>query len=128
MQVLNFKLNGTLISDIETIRGTNHRKLENGEDRMHNVSVFPDTLLYEITGQSSGEVNSSHHQAIDALAEGLMISSKADDGIIEAVEWLDKLHHPFMLAVQWHPERFADKTSPFSKNIIDRFIQETEKI
>jgi putative glutamine amidotransferase len=54
-----------------------------------------------------------------------MISAKADDGIIEAVEWEERDGKAFFLAVQWHPERVQDKESVFSKNIIDRFRKET---
>ncbi len=125
LQVINFRLNGNIISDIETIRGTNHRKIAPGQDRMHNVTVKEGTLLFDIVKETSGIVNSSHHQGIDRLGEGLIVSAEADDGIIEAIEWADKGSKPFFLAVQWHPERMPDKSSPFSKNIIDRFKEET---
>lgn len=126
LQLINCRLNGSLLSDIETIRNTNHRKISDTEDRIHNISIREDSLLFSITGCRSGSINSSHHQAVDRLGEGLMISAKADDGIIEAVEWLDKDNKPFFLAVQWHPERMTDRASPFSKNIIDRFKEETK--
>lgn len=126
MQLINCRLNGSLLSDIETIRNTNHRKISETEDRIHSVNVREDSLLYEITCSTMGNVNSSHHQAIDRLGEGLMISAKAGDGIIEAIEWLEKDNKPFFLAIQWHPERMTDSASPFSKNIIDRFKEETK--
>lgn len=125
LQLINCRLNGSLINDIETIRGTNHRKIAPGEDRIHHVRVIPGSLLNDITGKTEGDINSSHHQAIDRLGEGLMINSKADDGIIEGVEWVEKDGKPFMLAVQYHPERFKDPSDPFTKNIIDRFKEET---
>lgn len=127
LQIINCKLNGSLINDIETIRGTNHRKISQTEDRVHNVNVSVNSLLYEIVKEKSGPVNSSHHQAIDRVGEGLRVTAKADDGIIEAVEWDDKAWKPFMLCIQWHPERVNDRESPFSKNIFDRFKLETEK-
>lgn len=127
LQVINCKLKGSLINDIETIRGTNHRKISQTEDRMHNVSVKSGTLLNDLVNLNSGIVNSSHHQAIDRLGEGLMISAKADDGIVEAIEWEEKDGKPFFLAVQWHPERVPDRSSPFSKNILEKFREETYK-
>ncbi|HAX47653.1 MAG TPA: gamma-glutamyl-gamma-aminobutyrate hydrolase family protein [Ignavibacteria bacterium] len=127
LQVINCKLNGSLINDIETIRNTNHRKISETEDRLHGVNVKSNTLLLEVVGETSGIINSSHHQAIDRLGEGLLVSARADDGIIEAIEWETKTGKPFMLAVQWHPERMPDKNSRFSKNIIDKFREEIYK-
>ncbi len=125
MQVINCKLNGSLISDIETIRGIKHTKIDPTHDRIHNVIINENTLLYEITGLKEGTVNSSHHQAIDRLGEGLVVSAKSGDGIIEAVEWMESDTRPFLLAIQWHPERMEDRMTPFSKNIINEFKQET---
>ena len=127
MQLINVRLNGSLIMDIESIRGTNHRKISDEEDRIHPVTVFDNSLLKEIVKESKGVINSSHHQGIDRLGEGLLITAKADDGIIEAVEWEDKNSKQFLAGIQWHPERMKEQTSPFTKNILLRFKQETEK-
>lgn len=125
LQVINCKLKGSLLSDIETIRKTNHRKIDTAHDRIHSVNIKENTLLHEIAGIKEGSVNSSHHQAIDRLGEGLIVSAKSDDGIIEAVEWLESDTKPFLLAVQWHPERMEDRTNPLCRNIINEFKQET---
>lgn len=127
LQLINCKLNGSLINDIKTVRGTDHKKISASEDRLHNVNVKKDTLLYDLVQQNSGTVNSSHHQAIDRVGEGLMVSAKADDGIIEAVEWESRSGKPFLLAVQWHPERMPDMDSAFSRNLIEKFREETNK-
>lgn len=125
MQLINCKLGGTLISDIETQRKVNHKKIKPGEDRVHHVNVSEGTLLYDVIHKKSGDVNSSHHQSVDKPGSGLIVSSKADDGIIEGIEWADKADKPFFLAVQWHPERMFDEESPFAKNILERFKEET---
>lgn len=125
LQLINCRLNGSLISDIETIRGVNHKKISAAEDRIHEIKVLDGSLLEEITGKTEGLINSSHHQAIERLGEGLMVNAKAPDGIIEGIEWAEKDGKAFMLGIQWHPERFKDSSSPFSKNIIERFKQET---
>lgn len=127
LQLINCKLNGSLINDIETVRGTDHKKISASEDRLHNVNVKRDTLLFDLVKQDSGTINSSHHQAIDRVGEGLMVSAKADDGIIEAVEWENKSGKPFLLAVQWHPERMPDSNSVFSREILEKFREETNK-
>jgi putative glutamine amidotransferase len=109
LQIINCKLNGSLINDIETIRGTNHRKISNSQDREHKVKINESSLLFDVVNEKEGVVNSSHHQSIDRLGEGLIVTAKADDGIIEGVEWAEKENKPFFLAIQWHPERMLDK-------------------
>ena len=78
-----------------------------------------------MTGHSSGEVNSAHHQAIGQLGEGLRVNCYAEDGTIEGVEWAEPAGRPFLLAVQWHPERmlangFEDEF--LYREIRDRFV------
>ncbi len=73
----------------------------------HNVLIEPGTALAAIAAQSELPVNSRHHQAVAAVGENLVVSARAPDGVIEAVERADQR---FALAVQWHPEdqqRFA---------------------
>jgi putative glutamine amidotransferase len=69
---------------------------------VHQVSIEPGTLLAQIAGTNTWQVNSRHHQAVKKLARNLRVSAvDAQDGTIEAIE------HPgkrFVLAVQWHPE------------------------
>ncbi len=57
-----------------------------------------------------------------------MVSATAADGVIEAVEWKDKVGEPWMLCVQWHPERMKDReTNPASKSIREAFLAESGK-
>ena len=127
LQLINCKLNGSLINDIETVRNVNHKKISEKQDREHIVNVLENTLLYDIVRQKEGIVNSSHHQAIDRLGEGLVVTSKSPDGIIESIEFENKDNSPFFIGVQWHPERMTDRESPFTKNLGVRFKTETEK-
>lgn len=128
MQLLNCKLNGNLINDIQTVRNTVHTKINENEDRIHEVNVSDDSMLYNIIKQKKGKVNSSHHQGVDRLGEGLKATAKADDGIIEALEWSDNTSKPFMLAIQWHPERMIDQNSPFTKNVLRKFKEVTQSL
>lgn len=128
MQLFNVFFRGSLIYDLEEIRNVNHRRISSTEDRLHEVNIFSGTLLSSITGVSRVLVTSSHHQAIDRLGEGLMVNAKTDDGIIEGIEYNDKSDKPFFIGIQWHPERFKDFNEPSSKNILQNFISECEKI
>ncbi len=125
LQLINCKLNGSLISDIETIRGTNHRKVSQTEDRMHRINIKEGSMLSGLAGSNEAIANSSHHQAIDRLGEGLVVTARAEDGIIEAVEWVEGAGKPFFLAVQWHPERYPDPKDKLSNAILNKFREET---
>jgi putative glutamine amidotransferase len=127
MQLINIFFRGSSIFDLEEIRNVNHRRISETDDRLHKVKIFDNTLLKEITSVNEATVTSSHHQAVDRLGEGLMINAKSEDGIIEGVEYSDKEGKPFLLGVQWHPERFKNYNLPVSKNILDKFISECEK-
>jgi putative glutamine amidotransferase len=52
-----------------------------------------------------------HHQAIDELGDGLVVTARTSDGTIEAVE-LPSV--PFGVAVQWHPEESPDDIRLFA--------------
>jgi putative glutamine amidotransferase len=64
----------------------------------HRVTIEPDSLLASLLGVHETQVNSSHHQAIDAPGQGLRIVAHAPDGVTEAAEGEG------ILLVQWHPE------------------------
>ena len=119
-QLVNVALGGNLIQDIG--EGNQIHKREE-EDKTHTVTTEPGTLLQQISG-NSGTINSAHHQAIHDLSEELIANSHSPDGVIEGAEWRDKEDKPWLLAVQWHPERMADKeTNPFSANIREAFLK-----
>jgi putative glutamine amidotransferase len=128
MQLINVIHKGTLIQNHED---ENLSEMHKGNpDKSHHISIGKETLLHNITGQTNGEINSAHHQAIDRLGEGLIINAKADDGTIEGVELANQSNKPFLLGIQWHPERmfkFRLEDSPLSKAIRDRFIEEVKK-
>lgn len=126
LQLVNVLQGGTLIDDLSSLN-EKHKK-EDTTDKEHTIKINENSLLNEIVKVNEGEVNSAHHQAIDTLGNELMINSQADDGTVEGIEWQDKAGKPFMLCVQWHPERmFQYQDSPLSKNIRKRFIEEIKK-
>jgi len=122
-QLLNVYFNGSLIYDIPSIRNVNHGKIDENTMRWHKINVFGNTLLHDIVNISNGDVTSSHHQSVDRLGEGLAVNAKSPDGIVEGIEYRDKNHKPFMLGIQWHPERFDDFASPLSENVLSAFTK-----
>ena len=125
LQLVNCALGGTLIQDLGQLNGT-HRA--DGIDKQHGVVVAKGTLLSEVTNNiQEGTTNSAHHQAIDLLAKDLAVNCRATDGTIEGVEWSQSKGKPFLLCVQWHPERM-DKlglgNSPLAAGLLKRFVTE----
>lgn len=83
----------------------------------HDVIVEPGTLLHRIVGSERMSVNSAHHQAAKDCPEGVVVSGRAPDGLIEAIE---APAYRFCLGVQWHPEYLID---PGDGRIIAAFVE-----
>lgn len=126
LQIANVYFKGTLIPDIKPESLKEHSK-ESASDKVHTLQVEPDSCLNGIVLGTSGEVNSAHHQAADKVGEGLKVSARAVDGTIEALELKDPSQHPFLLLVQWHPERITGQKNPFASSLKERFLQEVRK-
>ena len=97
MQLLNVACGGTLRQHID-----GHR------DVFHSVTAEPGSRLVQITGQTVFAVNSRHHQALDQLGEGLVVTAR-DGDVIEAAEMPGRR---FVVAVQWHPEDLVGTHAP----------------
>lgn len=126
-QMLNVALGGSLIKDIPTEFDTTviHR-CQDFSTCFHPVTVIAGSMLNEISGVTSGTVNSAHHQGIKVLSPKLKIVAYAPDSLPEAVEWADPAGKPFILGVQWHPERLGND-NPLSGKIGERFLQECRR-
>jgi putative glutamine amidotransferase len=105
LQLINVGLGGTLYADIaDQVPGADKHDYYPDWERdylAHPVEVDLGTRLADIIGGGKVDVNSLHHQSVDKVAADLVVTAKAPDGVVEAVELPD---HPFGLAVQWHPE------------------------
>ena len=131
MQLINVLEGGKLIQDLGEQGNKVHRKID--IDKQHAVTIDENSLLFEIAGEKSGSVNSAHHQGVDknVLSNKLQANaySVSSVNIIEGLEFKDKTNKPFMVCVQWHPERIINKeTNPLSQNIKERFLSEIRKI
>ena len=104
-QMANVVMGGSLIQDIpaQVGRSVVHRKP--GGDAFHRVSIEPGSRLRKILGAASAEVASAHHQAVRRVAPGLRVVARSADGVVEALETPRK---PWVLLVQWHPERMDE--------------------
>src|SRR5207245_8344400 len=76
------------------------------EDGIRDATVTGvQTCALPIFGTTAIAANSSHHQSVNRVAEGLRITARSPDGIVEAVEASDPAW--WMVAVQWHPEELT---------------------
>ncbi len=102
-QLLNVALGGSLIQHIpdEVPQALAHEQPNPRTEPGHTVRVTPGTQLHRITQSDELPVNSAHHQAVKAVAPGLVIDAVAPDGVIEGIEDPSKR---FCIGVQWHPE------------------------
>lgn len=126
LQIANVFFGGTLIPDIPTWGKFNHSKLADNSDRYHTVKVDPNSSLFQLLGVSEGVINSNHHQSVELVGEGLIVSALSEDGVVEALERKAN-EAPYLSLVQWHPERLKDQDSPFVEGIRRTFIQACEK-
>jgi putative glutamine amidotransferase len=104
LQILNVALGGTLVQDLDAEVGSSlHRRNRGSFDGTdHVVRIEPGSLAHRATGELEHVVHCHHHQAVDLLGAGLVVSARAAvDGVVEAVEAPGEA---FALGVQWHPE------------------------
>jgi putative glutamine amidotransferase len=112
VQMMNVAAGGDLFQDIDSEVKTTVRHASDPENReRHDVNVTAGTKLAAILGTAHLDVNSSHHQAVRRVGEGLQVTAHARDGVIEGLE---DPAHPFYIGVQWHPEDMTGEGSAVS--------------
>lgn len=122
MQILNVAMGGTLYQDISLCGSGAMRHLQT--DIMpggvsHKVLIEKDSILHRLFGDEV-LTNSFHHQAVKALGKGLRVTARAEDGIIEAAEGTD---HPYLHALQWHPENFYLRRDNYMLPVFEDLIR-----
>lgn len=120
-QVIDVALGGTLVEHLPDEVGDSiaHRP-EPGNDRYehHDVQIDAGSALARLLGATRCSTPSWHHQAVRAIAPGLSVVGRAADGTIEAFEMP---RHPWLVAVQWHPEVTA-ATDPLQQRLFDGLV------
>lgn len=83
--------------------------VHNGPDCHHDVRIEAGSRLADIMGAGAACVNSLHNETVVDVAPGVLVTARAPDGIIEAIELQG---HPFAIGVQWHQERYFGEDHP----------------
>lgn len=116
LQVVNVAHGGTLIQDLGT---DDHRQ------KYHPVNLTPDSKVAQAIGATQAKAcHSFHHQAVDSVGNGFVVTGVATDGTIEAIE---STTATWYVAVQWHPEDSA-LTDQQQQNLFDTLIKVSESL
>jgi putative glutamine amidotransferase len=108
-QLVNVAFGGTLNQHVEIDEGAGHPQWDvDGRKSTHDVQVVGDTLAASLM-PATWSVNSLHHQTVDEVGRGLIVSARATDGVVEGLETPEG----DLLAVQWHPELLAKPDPTF---------------
>jgi putative glutamine amidotransferase len=120
MQILNVASGGELVIHVPDAYGTEvaHRQENSASPIEHTIKIDPDSRLAKIMGTTSTTVVSWHHQSVKYIVPRWRIAALASDSLVEAMEYEN---HPWMVAVQWHPE-MSPKCSVNSR-IFRAFVQ-----
>ena len=123
IQSLNVALGGTLYQDLPSERPSKivHQQRELNMARgefSHTIRTEPGSLLRSIVGAEEMPTNSFHHQALRDVADGLLVTACAPDGVIEAAE---RPASRYLLAVQFHPEETAPHDER-SRRLFESFV------
>jgi putative glutamine amidotransferase len=118
-QILNIVEGGTLIEHIPDEFGESvlHRAPPR-EPIPHTIKLKPGSRLLQVLQIEEFQVTSWHHQAPRKVADSFAVVATASDGIVEAIE---KPDHPWMIAVQWHPELTA-ASDPLQQRLFDALV------
>ncbi len=133
IQVLNAAWGGSLLQDIALERlgsiDHTHRSGRPRDERTHEIEIVAGSRLHAILGGERVMVNSLHHQALDRIAPEFVVTARAPDGIVEAIERplppggmaAELEQGEFLLGVQFHPEDLAE-SEPMAR-IFNTFVQ-----
>lgn len=118
IQTLAMALDGKVIQDIsEAIPNTiKHSQDADTCEPTHSVSVAEGSMLHDVYGKEKLYVNSFHHQAVGDCGPKFIVTAKANDGVVEAIE---SSEYRKIMGVQWHPECMGDDGQPLFKWLVD---------
>ena len=108
MQVMAAATGGRIVQDINTSSLYGAKALKHSQESAracatHTVRIEPDSILGELYESGVLAVNSFHHQAVASVGQGMKVTARSADGVVEAIESAD---YKSVLGVQWHPESF----------------------
>ena len=113
MQVLNIAYGGGIEQHLPDVVGHEDHRHTPGTFADHEVDLETGSLAARAVGAQRTPVKSHHHQGVREIGEGLIVTGRSDDDIVEALE---DPSCPFVLGVLWHPEE--DEKSRLIKALV----------
>lgn len=115
LQLVNVLRGGTLVQHVDRSDGDGHPRFAEPRDVMaHTVKITAGSLAASLYGEEIA-VNSLHHQVVERVGDGLVVTAQSPDGAVEALE----LPGTPVLAVQWHPELLARQPDPAARWLVE---------
>jgi len=126
IQILNVALGGTLVQDIPSQCETTIDHDDEGarNSRTHEVEIEPDSLIAKAVGAEHVTVNSFHHQSVKRVADGMRVTARSPDGVIEGIESTDE--DWWVMGIQWHPEEMTESAEPWDRGLFKAFAKQIE--
>ena len=120
MQVLNVARGGTLHQHLPDLHAGDiiHRQSAPGTQTTHQVAIRESSRIARMLERTRTDVNSFHHQGVARLGDGLVITGRAPDGTVEAIEAMDR---EFVIGVQWHAETLVAR--PEQAALFEAFVE-----
>jgi putative glutamine amidotransferase len=124
VQTLAVAAGGALHQDLALLgrERAAHQQRDAGKDETalaHQVHVTTGSHLAAAVGDGEQQVNSFHHQAVRDVPAGFVVTARSSDGVVEALEDPGR---PFLIGVQWHPERMVDR-DPAQRRLFAAFVE-----
>jgi putative glutamine amidotransferase len=127
IQIVNVAFGGTLIQDLGSHNGAHgHDIAGEGAYEPHAEALIEEgSRLASIIGAGLHGINSIHHQAVEELGEGLVVTASAPDGTVEGLEHEDDEWD--LISVQWHPEYLGVRDHGDSHDLFAAFVESAAK-
>jgi putative glutamine amidotransferase len=115
MQLLNAVNGGTIYADLhQSLSGSLSHSERRGGDR-HRIDLAEGSVLRTLLDRKQLDVNTRHIQALASVAGPFLVSARAPDGVVEAIE----NEEGTVLGVQFHPEKMGDEMMPLFRHLIE---------
>ena len=110
-QFINVQLGGNIIQHLSDEKLAVHR--DGNRDAIHDHFCDAGSEIANILRSNNVKAVSHHHQAIEDLGQDLRVTARHPESSI--IECIESKNRPWLIGVQWHPERSLELDSDNQK-------------